>query len=120
VHGDAGVTFSRILTMIQESTVPEVIVILDCCFSGSAGGVPLFGQDNLVLRKGITILTASRADQTAEELVGGQGKFSFYLSGALDGGAADVLGKVTVAGLYSYLTESFGAWEQRPMFKSHL
>jgi hypothetical protein len=119
VKGDAGVAFSRILTMVQRSTVPEVIVVLDCCFSGSAGGVPILGNDTAVLRKGFSVLTASRPEQFAEEY-GGQGKFSFHLKGALEGGAADVLGKVTVAGVYSYLTESFGAWEQRPMFKAHL
>ncbi len=117
---DTGVAFSKVLKLIQESKVPEVLVILDCCFSGGAGGIPLLGSDVVVLRKGVSILTASRADQAAEEVVGGQGKFSYYLAAALDGGAADVLGKVTVAGLYSYLSESFGAFEQRPMFKAHL
>lgn len=117
---DTGLAFSKALKLIQESEVPEVLVILDCCFSGGAGGVPLLGSDVVVLRKGVSILTASRADQAAEEAVGGQGTFSYYLVAALDGGAADVLGKVTVAGLYSYLSESFGAFDQRPMFKAHL
>jgi hypothetical protein len=31
-----------------------------------------------------------------------------------------VIGKVTVAGLYSYLDESFGAWDQRPAFKANV
>ena len=117
---DTGLAFSKALKLIQESEVPEILVILDCCFSGGAGGVPLLGSDVVVLRKGVSILTASRADQSAEEVVGGQGTFSYYLVAALDGGAADVLGKVTVAGLYSYLSESFGAFDQRPMFKAHL
>jgi hypothetical protein len=38
----------------------------------------------------------------------------------LDGGAADVAGKVTVAGLYAYLTELFGPWDQRPTFKANV
>lgn len=120
VAGDAGVAFSRILSMVQTSSVPEVIVILDCCFSGGAGAIPLLGSESAVIRKGLTILTASRADQHSSATVDGQGLFSFYLCGALEGGAADVLGKVTVAGLYSYLTESFGAGQQKPMFKTHL
>lgn len=117
---DTGLAFSKALKLIQDSKVPEVLVILDCCFSGGAGGLPLLGSDVVVLRKGVSILTASRADQVAEEAVGGQGTFSYYLAAALGGGAADVLGKVTVAGLYSYLSESFGAFDQRPMFKAHL
>ena len=66
------------------------------------------------------MLTASRADQPSAETPAGRGLFSAYLGGALDGGAADVLGKVTMAGLYAYLTESFGAWEQRPTFKANI
>ena len=31
-----------------------------------------------------------------------------------------MLGRVTVAGLYSYLDESFGAWGQRPAFKANV
>jgi hypothetical protein len=31
-----------------------------------------------------------------------------------------VLGRTTVAGLYAYLDESFGAWEQRPVFKANV
>jgi hypothetical protein len=38
----------------------------------------------------------------------------------LEGGAADVLGKITIAGVYAYLTESFGSWNQRPMFKANV
>lgn len=46
--------------------------------------------------------------------------FSSHLEGVLDGGAADVLGHVTVAGLYAYLSECFGAWEQRPTVKTNV
>jgi hypothetical protein len=49
-----------------------------------------------------------------------RGRFSTFLAGALDGGAADVVGRVTIAGVYSYLDESFGAWEQRPAFKANV
>src|SRR5690606_35905738 len=99
-HHDAGVAFSQLLGRIRESPVPEVVVMLDCCFSGGAGSAPAIGGELALLRPGVAILTASRSDQTAAEVPGGQGKFSYYLAGALDGGAADVLGMVTVAGAY--------------------
>jgi len=54
------------------------------------------------------------------ETADARGQFSTYLEGALQAGAADVLGHVNVAGLYSYLSESFGAWEQRPTFKANI
>ena len=87
---------------------------------GGAGGVPQLGGDVAALREGISLLSASRSDQTAAETPSGRGLFSFYLCGALDGGAADVLGKVTLAGVYAYLSESFGPWDQRPTFKANV
>src|SRR5207247_4602641 len=78
------------------------------------------GGDAAALRSGVSILSASRGDQTAAETAEGRGVFSTYLCGALEGGAADVLGKVTIAGVYAYLSESFGPWDQRPTFKANV
>jgi hypothetical protein len=119
-NGTPGIAFSEILTKVARSSVGEVIIILDCCFAGAAGGIPQLGSETTALRNGVSILAASRGDQTAAETGSGRGLFSTYLCGALEGGAADVVGKVTVAGLYSYLDESFGAWDQRPMFKTNV
>ena len=115
-----GVALSQILGIVQNSQIGEVIVVIDCCFSGAAGGVPQLGSASAVLRNGVSILAASRGDQSAAETPQGRGAFSTYLCGALDGGAADVLGKVTLAGVYAYLSESFGPWDQRPTFKSNV
>lgn len=117
---DLGVSMSEVLAKVQHSRVPEVSIILDCCFSGVAGGIPQLGTDATVLRSGISILTASRGDEVSIETPEGRGLFSTYLCGALEGGAADVLGKVTIAGVYAYLSESFGSWNQRPMFKANV
>jgi hypothetical protein len=120
VNRDEGVTLSTVLGKVQHSPIHEVVIILDCCFSGGAGGVPQLGINAAALRQGVAILSASQADQTAVETSSGRGLFSTYLCGALEGGAADVLGKVTLAGLYAYLSESFGPWDQRPTFKANL
>lgn len=112
-----GVPLSQILGYVQPSSVREVIVVLDCCFSGAAGGVPQLGPDLAVLRNGVTILAASRGDQTSAETAAGRGLFSTYLCGGLEGGAADGMGKVTMAGLYAYLDESVGPWDQRPVLR---
>jgi len=117
---DLGVSMSEVLAYVQQSRVPEVSIILDCCFSGTAGGVPQLGTDTATLRPGLSILTASRSNEVSVETPEGRGLFSTYLCGALEGGAADVLGKVTIAGVYAYLSESFGIWEQRPMFKANV
>ncbi|MFE5564802.1 caspase domain-containing protein [Amycolatopsis japonica] len=113
-----GIRFSEVLDIAAESRVKEIVVILDCCFSGGAGTVTAFTKA-AVLRDGMSILTASRGDQTSAESAG-RGLFSTHLEGALDGGAADVLGHVTVAGLYAYLSECFGPWDQRPTFKANI
>jgi len=119
VH-DEGVAFSALLGLIHASTIDEVIVILDCCFSGGAGGNPVIGGDMSYVRPGVAILSASRHDELAEETQKGQGRFSFFLCAALEGGAADVLGHVGVIGAYAYLRESFGVGEQSPTFKCNV
>jgi hypothetical protein len=115
-----GVTMGEVMAKITTSPVGEVVILLDCCFSGAAGAVPQLGAEVASLRDGVSILTASRAQEGAAETDQGRGAFSTYLEGALRGGAADTLGKVTVAGLYSYLDEAFGAWDQRPLFKANV
>jgi hypothetical protein len=113
-----GIAFSQVLAKVAGSSVREVVLILDCCFSGAAGGVPQLATTAATLREGVSILTASRGDQVAVDWA--QGVFSPFRGGALAGGAADVVGKVTIAGLYSYLDECFGPWDQRPAFKSNV
>ena len=118
--GTPGVTFSEILAAINKSSVAEVTVILDCCFSGGATTIEALNNGLANLRNGLSVLTARRDDQVSMETAEARGQFSTYLEGALNAGAADVLGRVNVSGLYSYLSESFGAWEQRPTFKANI
>jgi len=113
-----GIAFSEVLAKVAHSSVRELVVILDCCFSGAAGGIPQLASSATTLKDGVSILAASRGDQVAAET--GRGVFSRFLAGALEGGAADALGKVTIAGLYAYLDECFGAWDQRPAFKANV
>ncbi|MFC5834410.1 caspase family protein [Nonomuraea insulae] len=115
-----GVRFVEILEQIRASKVNETIVILDCCFAGAAGGLAFLTESLSAIPTGVSILAATRHDQPSLETAAGRGQFSTYLEGGLDGGAADVLGHVNVAGLYAYLSESFGSWEQRPAFKANI
>ncbi len=115
-----GVPFADILGKIAQSQVREIVVLLDCCFAGGAGGVPALASGAATLHPGLSILAASRNDQTSAETPLNRGLFSTYLQGALEGGAADVLGKVHLGGLYAYVSESFGAWQQRPTFKANI
>jgi hypothetical protein len=99
--------------------IREVVIILDCCYSGAFGQVPSLGDRQALLREGISILTSSRATQVS--LMKGKGSaFTFLIRNALDGGAADVCGNVTMAGIYAYADQVLDAWAQRPLFKSHV
>ncbi|ROR90932.1 caspase family protein [Nocardioides aurantiacus] len=114
-----GLRFTEILSRIEGSPVQQIVVILDCCFSGGAGRVPMIAR-GAAIRQGLSMLTSSRVSETSAETAEGRGQFSTYLEGALEGGAAEITGEVTVAGAYAYLSEAFGAWEQRPTFKANL
>lgn len=116
---DEGLSMSDVLKMANESRADEVVVLLDCCHSGNMGNVPVIDNDAAMLREGVSIITASRGDQPSVE-VGGGGLFTSLVVDALEGGAADLLGDVTVPAIYAKVEAALGAWDQRPLFKSHL
>lgn len=115
---DEGLAMGDLITKANESTARERIIILDCCHSGAID--QLFGSDqSLALKKGVSILAASRDTEASQE-VGGRGVFTSKVCDALDGGAADVTGSVTVAGVYAYVDQVLALWEQRPLFKANV
>lgn len=112
-----GVSMNDLLIMANNSLANEVIIILDCCFSGNLGNIGL--ESSSTLREGVTILTSSSDYQKSMER-GGMGAFTRKIVEALEGEAADVIGNVHVGSLYSYTEKMFSSWEQRPLFKGHL
>lgn len=116
---DEGINLADVLTMANLSAARERVIILDSCMSGALGTVPATGSDSANLKEGVAILTASRAGQVSMES-GGRGVFTDLVCGALEGGASDVLGDVSVASVYTYVEQALGPWEQRPLFKGHL
>ena len=116
---DEGVAMGEVLKWANESKASEVVILLDCCFSGGLGNAPAIDNSKAILREGVSILTASRADQPSVEVEGG-GVFTSLVVDALSGGAADVLGAVTAPSVYAYVEAALGAWDQRPLFKSHV
>lgn len=119
---DPGLPMEDVVTMANNSSARTVLLILDCCFSGSTGNPPSLQAGTLegraLLREGVTILAASRPAQVSME-VGGHGVFTDLVLGALRGGASDVRGRVSAASVYAYAEAALGAWEQRPLYKSH-
>ncbi|MPZ67973.1 MAG: caspase family protein [Actinobacteria bacterium] len=119
---DEGVPMGDVLTLANESPVSEVVVIVDACHSGHLGNPaqgPRVMNARAEIREGVSILTASRSSEPAVE-TGGRGVFTTLVCSALGDGAADVLGSTSVASIYSYVDQSLGAWQQRPLFKTHV
>jgi hypothetical protein len=83
------------------------------------GSVPTTGQQAAAIGNGVTILTASKSDETAAE-IGGHGVFTGLLVEALKGGAADITGFITPGGIYAYIDKALGPWQQRPVFKTNV
>ncbi|WPV00807.1 caspase family protein [Mucilaginibacter sp. cycad4] len=117
-RGDEGVRLGEIMKFANDSPAINKIIILDSCHSGLAGADP--GNDKLsVLADGMTILTASRADQTAAEK-DGSGVFTTLMVDALSGSAADLVGHITPGSIYAHIDKSLGGWGQRPIFKTNI
>lgn len=118
---EPGVPLSLLLGKAQNSEVEEIAIFLDCCHAGGGGGSAMLGSSVALIRTGLAIVTAARGNEIAMPTEdGARGQFSVRLAEALDGNAADVTGIVSIAGVYAYLAECFGAWEQRPTFKANL
>jgi hypothetical protein len=108
-----------VLKLANDSKASEVVILLDCCFSGQLGNVPAVDNTRVFLREGISILTAGRGNQVSVE-AGGGGVFTSLVIDALEGGAANLLGAVNAPAIYAYVEAALGAWDQRPLFKSHV
>lgn len=116
--GDDGLPLSEVMTAAHNSKAKNKVIILDSCHSGVSGSAP---RQRAVaeISDGMTILTASTADQYAME-TGGAGVFTTLLVDALEGAAANLLGDVTPGSVYAHIDQSLGSWAQRPVFKTNV
>jgi hypothetical protein len=116
--GDDGVPLADVLTLANQSRIQNRVILLDSCHSGVAAN----RQDNPALAEindGVTILTASTAEDYASE-ENGSGVFTTLLLDALGGAAANLVGEVTPGGVYAHVDQSLGPWAQRPVFKTNV
>ena len=117
--GDDGLSLNDVLTLANRSAAKNKVIILDSCHSGVAGTSANNKTHSAELAEGITILTASTADQYATEQ-NGSGVFTSLLVDALSGAAANLVGEVTPGSVYAHIDQSLGPWEQRPVFKTNV
>jgi len=116
--GNDGVPLAEIMIMANQSKIKNRVIILDSCHSGVAGGSAL-QQKVAEVSDGVTILTASTAEQYATEEDCG-GVFTSLLVDALGGAAGNLVGDVTPGGVYAHVDQSLGPWSQRPVFKTNV
>ncbi|MCU6502426.1 caspase family protein [Rugamonas sp. A1-17] len=116
--GDDGLPLEDVLKFANDSKAKNKILILDSCYSGSAGNPTSLG-DKALLSEGMTILTASSKDQYASEQ-NGSGVFTTLFVDALNGGAANLMGEITPGSIYAHIDQSLSLWEQRPIFKTNV
>ena len=115
---DEGISMDEILVLANQSKAKDKIIILDCCHSGSFGS-PSIGSGASQLNEGVSILTASKDDESSME-INGHGVFTSLLLNALQGGAADLRGHISPGGVYAYIDQALGPWKQRPVFKTNV
>lgn len=118
--GDDGLPLSEIMTLANSSSARNKIIVLDSCHGGVAGNHALMtGVSELAT--GVTILTASTAEQYAMETPGGgAGVFTSLFVDGLNGSAANLVGDVTPGSIYAHIDQSLGPWSQRPVFKTNV
>ncbi len=118
--GDEGLPLGEVITFARSSRAKNKIIILDSCHSGILGDRPN-NPGTAELSEGMTILTASTAEQYAQEgSEGGGGVFTGLLVDALGGAAANLVGDVTPGSVYAHIDQSLGPWAQRPVFKTNV
>jgi hypothetical protein len=117
-RGDDGLPLVDVLTFANGSKARNKVIVLDSCHSGIAAAKPATAQV-AELTEGLTILTASTAQQYASEENGG-GVFTSLFVDAMSGPAANLVGDITPGSVYAHIDQSLGPWKQRPVFKTNV
>ena len=122
-EGAWGPSLNQVLSSANNAhpDITSSIIILDCCYAGNLGEVPSLGagEQTSTIGNGVTILTACHRSEGAEEY-NGHGLFTGILIDSLSGSAADILGRITPASIYSHVDQTLGPWEQRPIYKANV
>lgn len=119
--GNWGLSLTELLSLANRAypNIKSTVIILDCCQSGQMGEPIALGTEPVsFVGSGVTIMTATERDQTATS--GHEhGVFTTALLDALDGAAADILGRITPASVYGHIDQTLGPWDQRPVYKAN-
>lgn len=117
--GHDGLALSDVMAMANRSRAKNKVIILDSCHGGIVGASSAAAHV-AEISEGVTILTASTAEQYAMETGVGSGVFTSLLVDALSGAAANLVGSITPGSVYAHIDQSLGVWAQRPVFKTNV
>ena len=117
-EGHDGLALRDVMSYANDSPAKNKVIILDSCHGGIAGASAHVAQV-AEIKEGVTILTASTAEQYSMESEG-SGVFTGLLVDALNGAAANLVGQVTPGSVYAHIDQSLGPWAQRPVFKTNV
>ncbi|MFI6853939.1 caspase domain-containing protein [Streptomyces sp. NPDC050416] len=118
--GDDGLSLAELMQLANKSRSRNKVIILDSCHSGAVGSSATT-SGLAEISDGVTILTASTAEQESYETPGGgAGVFTSLFVDALNGAAANLVGDITPGSVYAHIDQSLGPWAQRPVFKTNV
>jgi uncharacterized caspase-like protein len=116
---DYGFSMRDVIDYATQSKIRNKVIILDCCHAGDMGLLSSVTENISQLPHGITILAASRSSEKAKEVLG-QSVFTGLLINALNGGAANIVGEITLMSIYAYIEKALDAFDQRPVFRNSI
>lgn len=114
-----GVSLDYLLKKVNSSKCKNKVVILDCCSSGYIGKSNNILDNISMIGEGVVIFASCKDSKKALDN-NGHGVFTGLLIEGLKGTASDILGRVYLLHLYSYISRSLSSWKQRPMLKCNI
>jgi serine/threonine protein kinase len=126
-----GIEVGTLARALDAQKATKTLAILDCCHGGGAAprGLGARSMTNEDFSRAITSFSRTRAFMAAclpeesswEDPEVGHGIFTSYVLEALSGRAADSDGKITVAGIYQYVSKPFQSdTRQTPVLRGDL
>jgi Caspase domain len=116
---DMGVPMGQVMNLVAASPAKNKIVILECCHAAGVENHQTANGMSTFLHEGVTVLASSKHTQKAYQ-IGEHSIFTNLMIQAMEGGAADLNGHITTAGIYAYIDKAMGQCGQRPVFKTNI
>jgi hypothetical protein len=116
---DMGVPMGQVMNLVAASPAKNKIVILECCHAAGVENQETANGMAAYLHEGVTVLASSMHKQKAYQ-INEHSVFTNLLIQAMEGGAADLNGHITAAGIYAYIDKAMGPVGQRPVFKTNI